>query len=176
MIATNFTEDTDTRLYLRAENEGEYVDLGEMYIDNTKPECAVPDYLKNWGWLKGSGEQTITFSNISEVLDDGETVVYVNGKEITANGLSTEVDGKIISAAYSVKDDELTVTLPNGSYSIGAKLVDKAGNTRIITEVEHFSVGNSRIWIGAGGAASLIIAVGGISLVARSKRRRASGN
>ena len=175
-FATNFTEDTDTRLYLRAENEGEYVDLGEMYIDNTKPECAVPDYLKNWGWLKGSGEQTITFSNISEVLDDGETVVYVNGKEITANGLSTEVDGKIISAAYSVKDDELTVTLPNGSYSIGAKLVDKAGNTRIITEVEHFSVGNSRIWIGAGGAASLIIAVGGISLVARSKRRRASGN
>ena len=173
-FARNYTEDTDTRLYLRAENDGEYVDLGEMYIDNTKPECAVPEYLKNWGWLKGSGEQTITFSNISEVLDDKETVVYINGQEITADGLSAEIDGKLISASYNVKNDELSVTLPTGDYSIGAKLVDKAGNMRIITEVEHFSVGNTRIWLGAGGAAMLIITVGGISIIAKGKRRRAS--
>jgi hypothetical protein len=173
-FATNFTEDTDTRLYLRAENDGKYVDLGEMYIDNTKPECAVPDYLSNWGWLKGSGEQTITFSNISEVLDDEETVVYINGQEVTANGTKATVDGKNVSAFYNAKDDELSVVLPTGTYAIGAKLVDRAGNMHIITEVEHFSVGNTRIWLGAAGATMLIITVGGITAVARSRRRRLS--
>lgn len=173
-FATNFTEDTDTRLYLRAENNGEYVDLGEMYIDNTKPECAVPDYLSNWGWLRGSGEKTITFSNISEILDEKETVVYINGQEVTANGLRASVDGKEVVAAYNAKDDSLSVTLPSGTYSIGAKLVDKAGNMRIITEVEHFSVGNQRIWLGTAGAAMLIMTVGGVTAVARGRRRRLS--
>ncbi|SFD25487.1 hypothetical protein [Ruminococcus albus] len=173
-FATNFTDDTDTRLYLRAENNGEYVDLGEMYIDNTKPECAVPDYLSNWGWLKGSGEKTITFSNISEILDDEETVVYVNGQEVTANGLQATVDGKNVSASYNAKLDELCLTLPAGTYSIGAKLVDKAGNMRIISEVEHFSVGNTRIWLGAAGATMLIVTVGGVTAVARNRRRRIS--
>ncbi|EXM40324.1 hypothetical protein RASY3_10070 [Ruminococcus albus SY3] len=173
-FATTFTDDADTRLYLRAENDGEYVDLGEMYIDNTKPECAVPDYLSDWGWLKGSGEKTITFSNISEILDDNQTVVYVNGQEVTANGLQTSVDGKDVSASYNAKDDELCLTLPAGTYSIGAKLVDKAGNMRIISEVEHFSVGNTRIWLGTAGATMLIVTVGGVTAVARSRRRRLS--
>lgn len=173
-FATTFTDDADTRLYLRAENDGEYVDLGEMYIDNTKPECAVPDYLSDWGWLKGSGEKTITFSNISEILDDNQTVVYVNGQEVTANGLLTSVDGKDVSASYNAKDDELCLTLPAGTYSIGAKLVDKAGNMRIISEVEHFSVGNTRIWLGTAGATMLIVTVGGVTAVARSRRRKLS--
>lgn len=171
-FSANFTEDADTRLYLRAENDGEYIDLGEMYIDNTKPECAVPDYLTDWGWLKGSGDQTITFSNISEVLDDGETVVYINGEEITPDGNKISVDGKKVSAAYNVENDALSVTLPRGTYSIGAKLVDKAGNMRIITEVEHFSVGNTRIWYGVGGASALLLTIGGITAVVRRRRRK----
>ena len=171
-FTTNFTEDVDTRLYLRAENDGEHIDLGELYIDNTKPLCTTPDYLKNWGWLRGSGEQTISFTNISEVLDDKETVVYINGKEINANGESVEVDGKKVSAVYSVNDDKLTLTMPTGFYSVGAKLVDKAGNMYIINEVDHFEVGNTRIWLGVGGAAAIILTVGGITAVVRSRRRR----
>ncbi len=171
-FSANFTEDADTRLYLRAENDGEYIDLGEMYIDNTKPECAVPDYLTDWGWLKGAGDQTITFSNISEVLDDGETVVYINGEEITPDGNKISVDGKKVSAAYNVENDALSLTLPRGTYSIGAKLVDKAGNMRIITEVEHFSVGNTRIWYGVGGASALLLTIGGITAVVRRRRRK----
>ena len=112
--------------------------------------------------------------NISEILDDNQTVVYVNGQEVTANGLQTSVDGKDVSASYNAKDDELCLTLPAGTYSIGAKLVDKAGNMRIISEVEHFSVGNTRLWLGTAGATMLIVTVGGVTAVARSRRRRLS--
>ena len=169
-FARNFTEDVDTKLYLRAENEGEYIGLGEMYIDNTKPECAVPDYLKNWGWLRGSGDKTITFTGISEVLDETDTVVYINGKEISADGKSVEIDGKRVNVAYNVKNDELNVTLPTGTYSIGAKLVDKAGNMRIITEVDHFEVGNTRIWLIISAIATVLTVVLIIAAVSRSKR------
>lgn len=42
-FANNYTADADTSLYLRVVNGENILDLGEMYIDNTKPTCTVPE-------------------------------------------------------------------------------------------------------------------------------------
>lgn len=166
----NYTADADTNLYLRVENNGEILDLGEMYIDNTDPDCTIPEHFHDWGWFKGSGNQTITFENISEVLDINETVAYVDGQTIKLSN----IDGNESSIfSYDEKNDTLALILEPGSHKVGLLLVDRAGNSKTISEVQHLAVGNYRIWIGVGsGLAVILLTTIAVFVVKRVKRRR----
>lgn len=166
----NYTADADTNLYLRVVNNGESLDLGEMYIDNTNPDCSIPEHFHDWGWFKGSGNQTITFDNISEVLDINETVAYVDGQTIH---LSNAAGNESSVFSYDEKNGTLSLTLEPGSHKVGLLLVDRAGNTKSISEVQHLAIGNYRIWIGIGsGLGAILLAVIAVFVVKRVKRRR----
>lgn len=143
-FAENYAEDTDTRLYLRVNNDGKYIELGEIYIDNTLPTCDIPKNFKNWGWFFGLGSQTIVFGNVGELLDQENSVAYVDGKEVS---LEFSEDGKTVS-----------LTLEPGSYNVGISLVDRAGNTYNIPEVMHLAIGHNRLLIILG------ICIGGMVL------------
>ncbi len=166
----NYTADVDTNLYLRVVNNGESLDLGEMYIDNTNPDCSIPEHFHDWGWFKGSGNHTITFDNISEVLDINETVAYVDGQTIH---LSNVAGNEASVFSYDEKNGTLSLTLEPGSHKVGLLLVDRAGNTKSISEVQHLAIGNYRIWIGIGsGLGAVLLAVIAVFVVKRVKRRR----
>ena len=166
----NYTADTDTNLYLRVENNGEILDLGEMYIDNTDPDCTIPEHFHDWGWFKGSGNQTITFENISEVLDINETAAYVDGQTLKLSN----IDGNESSIfSYDEKNDTLALILEPGSHKVGLLLVDRAGNSKTISEVQHLAVGNYRIWIGVGsGLGVILLTTISIFVVKRVKKRK----
>ena len=166
----NYTADADTTLYLRVENNGETFDLGEMYIDNTDPDCKIPEHFHDWGWFKGSGNQTIVFDDISETLDINETVAYVDGKTIHLSN----VDGSDSSPfSYDEQNNTLTLTLEPGSHKVGLLLVDRAGNSNSISEVQHLAIGNYRVWIGVGsGLGAILLAVLAVFGVKRFKRRK----
>lgn len=166
----NYTADVDTNLYLRVENNEKTLDLGEMYIDNTDPECKVPEHFRDWGWFSGSGEQTISFENVSEVLDIKETVAYVDGETVY---LSNIAEDKSSVFSYDEKNNTLSLTLEPGSHRVGLLLVDRAGNSKSITEVQHLAIGNYRIWMGLGigfGAILLIVLI--VFVIKRIKRGR----
>ena len=166
----NYTADADTNLYLRVENEGETLDLGEMYIDNTDPDCNIPEHFHDWGWFKGSGNQTITFDNISETLDINETVAYVDGNTIHLSNVSGNETSPF---SYDEQNNTLTLTLEPGSHKVGLLLVDRAGNNKSISEVQHLAIGNYRIWIGIGsGLGAILLAVIAVFGVKKFKRRR----
>ncbi len=166
----NYTADVDTNLYLRVVNNGESLDLGEMYIDNTNPDCSIPEHFHDWGWFKGSGNHTITFDNISEVLDINETVAYVDGQTIH---LSNVAGNESSVFSYDEKNGTLSLTLEPGSHKVGLLLVDRAGNTKSISEVQHLAIGNYRIWIGVGfGLGAILLAVIVTFVVKRVKRRQ----
>lgn len=166
----NYTADANTNLYLRVENNGGKFDLGEIYIDNTDPVCDLPEHFHDWGWFKGSGNQTLTFDNISEVLDTNETVAYVDGQTIY---LSNVAGNETSPFSYDEKNDKLTLTLEPGSHKVGLLLVDRAGNTKSITEVQHLAIGNYRIWIGVGsGLGAILLVAIVVFMVKRFKRRR----
>ena len=166
----NYTADVDTNLYLRVVNNGESLDLGEIYIDNTNPDCSIPEHFHDWGWFKGSGNHTITFDNISEVLDINETVAYVDGQTIH---LSNVAGNESSVFSYDEKNGTLSLTLEPGSHKVGLLLVDRAGNTKSISEVQHLAIGNYRIWIGVGfGLGAILLAVIVIFVVKRVKRRQ----
>lgn len=166
----NYTADADTNLYLRVENDGETLDLGEMYIDNTDPDCNIPEHFHDWGWFKGSGNQTITFDNISETLDINETVAYVDGKTIHLSSISGNEESPF---SYDEQNNTLTLTLEPGSHKVGLLLVDRAGNSKSISEVQHLAIGNYRIWIGIGsGLGAILLAVLAVFGVKKFKRRR----
>lgn len=166
----NYTADADTNLYLRVENDGETLDLGEMYIDNTDPDCNIPEHFHDWGWFKGSGNQTITFDNISETLDINETVAYVDGKTIHLSNISGNEESPF---SYDEQNNTLTLTLEPGSHKVGLLLVDRAGNSKSISEVQHLAIGNYRIWIGIGsGLGAILLAVLAVFGVKKFKRRR----
>jgi hypothetical protein len=168
----NYTADADTSLYLRVENNNETLDLGEMYIDNTDPNCNLPEHFHDWGWFNGSGDQTLIFDNISEVLDINETVAYVDGQTIH---LSNVPNNESISFNYEEENNQLTLTLSPGSHKVGLLLVDRAGNTKSITEVQHLAIGNYRIWIGIGlGFGIILLVVVIIFIIKKIKRKRAS--
>lgn len=159
-FAENYTEDADTRLYLRVNNDNKHIELGEIYIDNTIPTCDIPEDFKNWGWFFGSGSQTIVFENVSEILDREKSVAYVDGKKIP---LDFSEDNKTVS-----------LKLDAGSYSVGLSLVDRAGNTYNIPEVTHLAIGNNRLWIILGiSAAGIVLIVLTICIVRGVRRRRA---
>ena len=138
-FSENYTADADTNLYLLVENSGQRRELGEIYIDNTDPRCDVPsDHFHNWGYISGSGTQTINFDNVSEVLDVNDTVAYVDGKTI---GISQEGDFK-----YDSTTRRLSLRLRPGKHTVGIKLVDKAKNTSNVQEVQHLAVGFKGLW------------------------------
>ena len=168
----NYTADADTNLYLRVVNNGESLDLGEIYIDNTNPDCSIPEHFHDWGWFKGSGNQTITFDNISEVLDINETVAYVDGQTIH---LSNAAGNESSVFSYDEKNGTLSLTLEPGSHKVGLLLVDRAGNTKSISEVQHLAIGNYRIWIGIGsGLGVALLALIAVFVVKRVERKRLS--
>ena len=67
----------------------------------------------------------------------------------------------------------MTLTLEPGSHKVGLLLVDRAGNTKSISEVQHLAIGNYRIWIGVGsGLGAILLALIAVFVVKRVKRRR----
>ena len=165
----NYTADADKNLYLRVVNSGESLDLGEIYIDNTNPDCSIPEHFHDWGWFGGSKNQTIRFDNISEVLDINETVAYVDGQTIHLSNIAGN-ESSVFS--YDEKSGTLSLTLEPGSHKVGLLLVDRAGNTKSISEVQHLAIGNYRIWIGIGiilGAALMAVIV---AVIVKRVRRR----
>ena len=163
----NFTADADTSIYLRIENSGEALDLGEMNIDNTVPNCKIPDHFHNWGWVRGNGEQTVVFSDISEVLEIDKTVAYVDGETIPLSVNPYD------AFYYNEMDRTVSLTLAPGSHKVGLLLVDRAGNTKSISEVHHLAIGNYRVWIGIGsGFGAILLAAVAVWLTKRSKRNR----
>lgn len=141
-----------------------------MYIDNTDPDCNIPEHFHDGGWFRGSGNQTITFDKISEVLDINETVAYVDGQTIHLSN----IEGNETSMfSYDAKNATLSLTLEPGSHKVGLLLVDRAGNTKSISEVHHLAIGNYRIWIGIGsGLGAILLGVITVWGVKRVKRRR----
>lgn len=165
----NFTADADSGIYLRVENNGQSLDLGEMNIDNTTPNCTIPEHFHDWGWFSGSGDHIIEFNNISEALEIGETVAYVDGETIHLSSLAGSEDSPF---EYFETEKKLTLTLKPGSHKVGLLLVDRAGNTKSIKEVQHLAVGNYRLWIGFGsGFGAILLAVLGV-IVAKMLRKR----
>ena len=141
-----------------------------MYIDNTNPNCSIPEHFHDWGWFKCSGNHTITFDNISEVLDINETVAYVDWQTIH---LSNVAGNEASVFSYDEKNGTLSLTLEPGSHKVGLLLVDRAGNTKSISEVQHLAIGNYRIWIGIGsGLGAILLAVIVTFVVKRVKRRQ----
>lgn len=143
-FAEHYTADADTSLYLRVKNGKNALDLGEMYIDNTNPTCVVPENFTDWAWIGGSGNKTIEFTNVSEVLDSESTVAYVDGETVSIEDIKT--DGSV-NYAYDQAENKLSLTLEPGSHRAGLLLVDRAGNSTSIQEVQHLAIGNYRIWI-----------------------------
>lgn len=75
--------------------------------------------------------------------------------------------------SYDEKNGTLSLTLEPGSHKVGLLLVDRAGNTKSISEVQHLAIGNYRIWIGVGfGLGAILLAVIVIFVVKRVKRRQ----
>ena len=59
------------------------------------------------------------------------------------------------------------------SHKVGLLLVDRAGNSKSISEVQHLAIGNYRIWIGIGsGLGAILLAVLAVFGVKKFKRRR----
>lgn len=170
-FAEHFTADADTGLYLRVENAGKTLDLGEIYIDNTDPECKiVQKNFKNWGFLKGSGSRTLQFEGLSETLDTERTVAYIDDRTVHI--------GENTGFRYDAGQNLLTLDLEPGSHSVGIKLVDRAGNEIGIPEVQHLAVGMQGLWQNYGlFAVILLLAVLGIifgrMFALRAKRRLA---
>lgn len=143
-FAEHYTADADTSLYLRVNNGKKVLDLGEMYIDNTNPTCVVPENFADWAWIGGSGNKTIEFTNVSEILDSESTVAYVDGETVSIEDMKTEGS---VNFAYDQAENKLSLTLEPGSHRAGLLLVDRAGNSTSIQEVQHLAIGNYRIWI-----------------------------
>ena len=163
----NYTADADTNLYLRVENDGNTLDLGEMYIDNTDPDCNIPKHFHDWGWFKGSGNQSLTFDGVSEVLDVEKTVAYVDGQTIYLSNTSDN-DSSIFS--YDEENNTLMLTLEPGGHKVGLLLVDRAGNSKSINEVRHLAIGNYRIWIGIGFGLGVILLISIIAFIVKRRK------
>lgn len=146
----HYQEDTDATFYLTVNDKDSRIELGQIHIDNIAPECKVPSYFHNWGWIQGADEKTIEITDISEKIDINSSCVYIDGKK---------VDYK-----YASSENKLEFPIEDGSHSIGISLVDYAGNEYNISEISHLGVGNFRLYLGMGitilflaGASSMIV-------------------
>ena len=150
-----FREDTDAEYYLTVSTLGESIELGEIHIDNIAPQCKLPGYFHDWGWMRGENPEPITITDINEKIDTDLSKVYV--------------DGKVVDSAYDSKANTLSFDISKGNHSVGISLVDTAGNAYDIPEITNLYVGNLRLYVGIG-----IIIVGSISvLIVFRKRKKA---
>ena len=112
----------------------------------------------------------MNFDNVSEILDINETVAYVDGQTIH---LSNVAGNETSPLSYDEKNSTLSLTLEPGSHKVGLLVVDRAGNTKSITEVQHLAIGNYRIWIGVGaGLGAILLAAITVFVVKKVKRRK----
>ena len=172
-FSDNYDADADTHLFLQVENANIVRDIGEIYIDNTDPTCTIPEHFKNWGWISGSGNQTIVFEDVSEVLDETKTLAYVDGETIK---LMDENGNKSDMFSYNDTADSRSIklTLSPGSHSVGLMLIDKAGNEGKINEVSHLGVGNYRIWVTVSSVLSIGVLIAIIVVLSKKFKRKAS--
>lgn len=142
-----FREDTDAEYYLTVSTLGESIELGEIHIDNIAPQCKLPGYFHDWGWMRGEKPEPITITDINEKIDTDLTKVYVDGKEV--------------DSTYDSKANTLSFDISKGNHSVGVSLVDTAGNAYDIPEITNLYVGNLRLYVGIGmfivGSTSLFI-------------------
>ena len=153
----NFRNDTDEELFLSVRNEESRIDLGKLHIDNIAPTCAMPEDFRSWKWYPGEESRTITVSNISEPLDEGECKVYDNGEEIAFH--------------YTDEDGKMEFTLSEGWHDVGIVLSDMAGNTYNIQETSNVYIGYFWLWVICGSAAGTLGILLGVTLRLRKKRR-----
>ena len=153
----NFQSDTDIELSLSVINDGNRIDLGRMHIDNIAPTCELSDGFDSWKWYCSEDTQTITISNISELLDLEQCKVYDNGKEVEFLYLET--------------DNSLMFTLEKGWHNVGIVLSDMAGNTYNIQEKTNIHIGFFWLWIIGGTAAVFLSATIYLLLYIKKKKQ-----
>lgn len=154
----HYQEDTDATFYLTVNEANNRIELGQIHIDNIAPECTLPKYFHNWGWMRGSDDKNIEITNISEKIDTNLSNVYIDGKNVK----------------YTYNSDKNTLTFPieKGSHSVGISLVDNAGNAYNIPEITHLGVGNFRLYLGIGIGVAVIVAVFLIIVLGRKRKAR----
>lgn len=153
-----FQKDTDATYYLTVNSGAKKYELGQVHIDNIAPECDLPEYYHDWGWIKGNNPKPVKISNINEKLDPELTAVYVDGKKIKYN--------------YDMGSNTLEFNLEKGTHSVGISLVDMAGNRYDIPEINNLGVGNFRIYMGFGTGAVIIAFLAIIYALKKRKKQR----
>lgn len=153
----------NARMYLSVSiRDNVYLDLASIHIDNEAPIATLPHGFENWHNYFFKSEQTITITDISEVLNDELSKVY----ECQRNGQRVE-----IPHTYDQKNNTLSFTLNKGGHHIDITLVDEAGNERNIDRVKYVRVGNFRLYLGS------VIVLAGASLtflLIRKKKKQAT--
>lgn len=152
----HYQEDTDATFYLTVNNNDDRIELGQIHIDNIAPECKLPSYFHNWGWIKGTGDKAVKITNISEKIDINSSFVYI--------------DGEKVDYSYDSSKNSLEFPIKDGSHSVGISLVDYAGNAYDVPEISHLGVGNFRLYLGVGTAVLLLAGCFG-SIIFRRKRK-----
>ncbi|MBD5111498.1 MAG: hypothetical protein HDT42_03050 [Ruminococcaceae bacterium] len=153
----------NARMYLSVSiRDDVYLDLASIHIDNEAPTAALPHDFENWHNYFFKSEQTITLTDISEVLNDELSKVY----ECQGNGQRVE-----IPHTYDPKTNTLSFTLNKGVHHIDITLADEAGNEWNIDRVKYVRVGNFRLYLGG-----IIVLVGAslTFLLIRKKKKRAT--
>ena len=156
----NFQSDTDIELCLSVINDGSRIDLGRMHIDNIAPTCDISAGFDSWKWYCSEKAQTITISNISELLDVSLCKVYDNGKEVAFE--------------YLEENNTITFTLEKGWHNVGIVLSDMAGNTYNIQEKANIHIGYFWLWVIMGTSVVFVgIAVYVLLLIKKRKQMEA---
>ena len=154
----HYQEDTDATFYLTVNDSNKKIELGQIHIDNIAPECKLPSYFHNWGWMKGNGKKNIEITNISERIDTSTSFVYI--------------DGEKVKYSYNADKNMITFAIKDGSHSVGVSLVDYAGNEYNIPEISHLGVGNFRLYLGIGMSVLFIVGICALIIFRRKRKVR----